>query len=457
MNNKILMIDNDKENLDSTAGLLEEWGYTVTKAYSGQEGILKGASPDFAIILIDYRMPGLSGVEVTKELKKVNSESILLMYSCDDSTKATRAAWAAGVTNFIDKSLDPLEFRKIIEDYCIEYHETRKVLRNEMSSSALAELIGSVGMVGRSSKLAGVVRIIKRFQKLKDNVMILGETGVGKELVASAIHHGPPNLYKRLNCANFKSSNLLESELFGSEKGSFTGALSRIGVIEAANGGTVFFDELHQLDLDAQSKLLRVFQEKHIKRVGGRDEYPINFRIVTAVQPDIENRIEKGLFQEDLYYRVNVLSIEVPPLRERLEDIEPLVRHFCNQHFEETGERKFFLAETIKQFENFHWPGNIRQLRNVVKKALASNSEEVIQPKHLDKKLFNAESKQPILNFSLFKKKQDDDLRDYLEWVLKMCDGNAASAAGVLRLPTSTFYDLLKKFDLRKPRSLNMA
>jgi DNA-binding NtrC family response regulator len=379
------------------------------------------------------------------------------MYSCDDSTKASRESWQAGVTNFIDKSLPLSELRKVIEDYCIEYHETRKVLRDELPESALTELIASVGMIGRSKKLAAVARLILRLRILKDSVLIIGETGVGKELVAAAIHKGPLDLYKKLNCSNLKRSDVLESELFGSEKGAFTGAISRIGIIESARGGTVYFDELHELDLDAQSKVLRLFQEKSVKRVGGHDEYAIDFRIVTSVQPDIEERVKKGSFKEDLYYRVNVLSIEVPPLRERLEDIEPLVRHFCKEHFKDTGETKFFAAETIKHFESYDWPGNIRQLRNIVKKLLAHTTSDIIYAKHLDKKIFKIASKRSILNFSLFKRKQDDDMRAFLERILNDCDGNAAAAASLMQIPTSTFYGLMKKYNITRQKEVGVS
>jgi DNA-binding NtrC family response regulator len=317
------------------------------------------------------------------------------------------------------------------------------------------ELIASEGMVGRSKKLAAVVRLIIRLRNLKDTVLIIGETGVGKELVAAAIHKGPSELYKKINCSNLKRSDVLESELFGSEKGAFTGALSRIGIIGSARGGTVYFDELHELDLDGQSKVLRLFQEKTVKRVGGHDEYPIDFRIVTSVQPDIEERVAKGLFKDDLYYRVNVLTIEVPPLRERPEDVEPLVRHFCKEHFIDTEETKFFSAETIKHLENFDWPGNIRQLRSVVKKLLATTGSDIIYAKHLDKKMFNVRSKKSILNFSLFKKKQDDEIRAFLERILNDCDGNAAAAASVMQIPTSTFYGLIKKYNLTRQREIN--
>jgi DNA-binding NtrC family response regulator len=456
MSDKILVIDNDLEILKSTCSLLEEWGYIADQAHGGRDGIIKGASPDYAIILIDYRMPGINGIEVAKELKKINSESILLMYSCDKSREATIEAWEAGVVKFVDKDLALPELQKLIKDYCQEYHLSRKLLRNEMPPSVREEFIASVGMVGRSTQLAEIVRIIKKYSENRYSVLVVGETGVGKELAARALHVGPEEKFKSLNCAAFKSSQLLESELFGSEKGAFTGAMSRIGIIEAANGGTVFFDELHQLDLDAQSKLLRTFQEKTIKRVGGRDEYGVNFRIVAAAQPDVEQRVADGRFQEDLFNRINVLRIDIPPLRERPEDIEPLVRHFCNLHFEKTGERKFFLAETIRCFERHDWVGNVRVLENYVNRLLVNVSEEIITPKYLDKKIFiKSLPSQPIIDYSLFRKRQENELREYFQEVLRSCNNNAAEAASIIGIAPTTFYDLIHKLKIRNNRKNN--
>ncbi len=456
MTNKILMVDDDKENLKSTCSLLEEWGYIAEKAEGGQQGILKGASPDYSVILIDVRMPGIKGFEVAREIKKINSESVLLMYSCDKSREALDEAWDAGVSKFIEKDMALPKFQKLLANYCDQYHQTRKLLGNEMSSTAREEYIASVGMVGRSRQLADIVRIIYNYRENNYSVLILGETGVGKERVARALHTGLEEKYKKINCASFRSSNLLENELFGSEKGGFTGAMGRIGIIEAANGGTMFFDELHQLDRDAQAKLLRTFEEKTIKRVGGRDEYPINFRIIAATQTDIEQRVADGRFQEDLYNRVNVLRINIPPLRERPEDIGPLVRSFCDDHFRETEKRKFFLEETIRCFERHDWIGNVRVLKNCVKRLLVDVNDEVIRPKHLDPKIFKTSApSQPLFNYGLWKKKQEDDTISYFHEALRVCNGNAAEAAEFIHIPPSTFYDLIRKLKIKFPKGHN--
>ncbi len=453
MNSKILIIDDDKDNLVSTSSLLEEWGYEVTQADNANDGIKLGTDPNFAVILQDYRMPDKNGAEIAAAIKQVNRESIILMYSCDNSREALKESWAIGVNEFVDKDIPLDKFKEIIEKYCIEYEEYRRTVRYENSRSAAETVIRSVGMVGRSKVLADVARKILKYQDSNETVLLIGESGVGKENVAQALHRGREDKFKSFNCSSYAGSNTMESELFGHEKGAFTGALtSKIGILESAAGGTAFFDELHQLDIPAQAKLLRAFQNKKIRRVGGRDEYTVDFRIVAAVQTDIEERIEKGLFQFDLYQRINILRIEIPPLRSRPEDIEPLVAHFCEQFFKQNGIRKTFLASTIRSMENYSWPGNVRELEHMVRRLLTDVSSNLIEAKHLEKKIFKSSSTVPVLELSTLKLKHFNEVREWLLLLLKVNAGSAIEAAKRAQIPTSTFYDMLAKHQIEKKR-----
>lgn len=387
MKSRILIIDDDKMNLRATESLLEEWGYSVDVAESGLEGLgkLKEAERDYSVILLDYLMPDMNGAETAAKIRSFNSESIILIYSCDNSRAAVKETFRAGAVDFIDKDENVDALRSALAIACQNYEDNLRVYKPLVNKAHNSELLQSIGMVGHSQKMAEIVKTCLNYRSYDKPVLILGETGSGKELVAKAIHGQDKQGFFAVNCAAFADGNLIESELFGYEKGAFTGANNRkVGILEAAGRGTVFLDELQHLSLNAQGSLLRAIRERKIRRVGAPTESSINCRILAATKPDLSRRVEEGSFLPDLYYRLKFLTVEIPALRERPEDIGLLVEHFCRKFHKETGKRVSFRSKTIRLFEQYKWPGNVGELEGCVSQLLVNAGEQAISPSDLD-------------------------------------------------------------------------
>lgn len=382
----ILLVDDEEENLSSTKDLLRRWDYNVDTATNGAEALdcISGSHKDYAVAILDYRMPEMNGAELAQEIRKLNDDVVILMYSAYPSVESLRATIRAGSVNFIEKSEDVNYLRTSVAKACEEFEKFRKS-KPALAESEVTKLISSIGMIGRAESLARVAEKVHKFKISNKPALILGETGSGKEMVAKALHVGPTDKFFVVNCAAFQNSSLVESELFGHEKGAFTGATARkIGILEAARGGTVYLDELHYLDIQTQGKLLRALREKKIRRVGGLREESVEFRLVASSWPDIEERVANQTVLKDLYYRLKFLCIEIPPLRERPEDVEPLIHFFCEKHFKETGVRKEFLKRTIRWLEKYPWPGNVGELDGYVSSLLTESTRSEIDESQLD-------------------------------------------------------------------------
>ena len=282
-------------------------------------------------------------------------------------------------------------------------------------------------------------------------MLITGESGSGKDLVVRAIHGKSKERFIAINCARFSNSNTLESHLFGHEKEAFTGANSRkIGLLEAAQGGTIFLDEIHHMSMDAQAQLLRAIEQKAICRMGGTEEYPIDFRLVAATKPDIEDRINAGTFYADLYYRLRYLSIQVPPLRERREDIEPLVNFFCQKYVEKNGQKKSFQVRTIKMLESYDWPGNVRDLDGYVTELLVKCPGDTVDPKQLDHRFFEDVSPgSATMTYTEFEKRQEAERKFYLSTAVRS-SRSVAQAAKRIGIPVTTLKSMLERFGIRR-------
>lgn len=460
MKYKILVVDDLEVNLISTRLLLEKWGYEVDTAQSGDEALKKitRADEEYAIVLLDYRMPSKDGAAVAREIRAVNDEAIILIFSEDDSREALKDTWAAGAVGYLDKDSDPETILEAIENNCRKFEETSRTLKARHPQGTNEKLIASLGMAGSSDQMAEVALQTLRYRTSDDPVLILGETGTGKELIARALHNGSMDNFRVVDGTIYQgSTQLLESELFGYEKGAFTGAnnMGKVGILESARGGTVFFDEIHRLSIEAQGKLLRVLQEKKIRRVGGTDAYPVNFRIIAAGKPDLEDAVEKGSFMPDLYYRLNVLTIKVPPLKERRADIAPLIAHFCKKYTEKTGQKKTFLMKTVRYLENYCWPGNVRELENTVRKLLIDTCGHTVDPKQLDCKFFCASDMaiSGIETLAELERRHEAEKRRLLVSTLNATNWIATKAASQLDVPSSTMYDLMKNFGIKKNKT----
>lgn len=447
MKHHILMIDDDEDNLISTAFLLKRWGYEVLAAKSGDEGItkLREGVEEFSIILLDYKMPEKNGAETAIELRKINSDAVILIYSCDESREAVISSMRAGAINFIEKNDDLLYLKEQIEAATHHYETKTRTLKKVNANSDPAKLLASVGMIGISQKMVSVAESILVFRNSKKNILIRGETGSGKELVAKALHTEGNNRFFAVNCASFgNNSQLLESELFGYEKGAFTGAINRkVGIFEAARGGTVFLDEVHHMSLQSQAQLLRVIRERKIRRLGAVREEDVDFRLIVATKPEIEEWVKEGKFLPDLYYRFKFLCIDVPSLRERLEDIAPLVMHFCEKHFQETGEKKTFLMHTIRALEQYNWPGNVGELEGYITALLERVPSDTISSHHLDPEMFHAQSR--LASFAALEERQEREKRRFLTESLKTSK-SMQQAAERIGLPRQTFQSMLSRF-----------
>ncbi len=448
----ILIVDDQEDNLSSTKDLLHRWGYRVDAVKNGNEAIecVKSGLKDYAVALLDYQMPGKSGTEIAKVIRTLNQEVTLLVYSAYPSVESLTATIRSGALNFIDKNEDIGSLKTALEEGCRVFERVRKV-KPSISQNEATQMITSLGMVGRSAKLAHVVTQVQRFRTSKKPVLILGETGVGKEMVARSLHVGNRDHYFVVNCASFDSSSLVESELFGHEKGAFTGAIVRkVGILEAAKSGTVYLDELHHLDLKTQAKLLRVLREMKIRRLGGLKEEDVDFRLVASSWPNIEERVAKGTFLPDLYFRLKYLTIEIPPLRERPEDIEPLIVHYCEKHFREMGVRKQFLVRALRHLERYEWPGNVGELDGYLSLLLLESPNGTIDESDLDERMLKNGSTLPSdSTFAQIEARQQQEKKDAIQNALRTTK-NVHQAAVKLGMKPSTLHTMMTRLGIRE-------
>lgn len=394
MSYRILLVDDDRENLTDNKALLAAMGYQVALARSGQEAIdtIKSAKKDFALVLMDYHMPGMSGAEAVTEIKKVKPSQQILAYSLDDDREVMRETFKAGVVDFLDKNSENEMLLSTVAAYCEKYEQVFRPLDgDELTSNEKEKFIRDVGMIGRSGKLYELARQIEKVAPTKATTLILGESGTGKELVARAIHNRSDRASHPFIAINIAAepASLLDSALFGHRKGSFTGATNdQQGKFQLANKGTLFLDEIGDMSLDLQVKLLRVLQEREINPVGAARPIPVYVRIVAATHRDLPKMVAEGKFREDLYYRLSAVILETAPLRDRPEDLEPLVVHFTREICKENGFSRAFHRRCLEVMRDYQWKGNVRELRSVVERHLIASDDELIRVEDLDARLY---------------------------------------------------------------------
>lgn len=381
---RILIVDDEDSVCQMLRDVLEDEGYRVEIALDGHEALRKMKSLDVDAVLLDIRMPGLDGMQVLKLAQEAGITVPVVLITAYGTTETAIQAMKLGAFDYVLKPFNIEELLMTIKK-AVEMERLASelaALRQELSDQVPPE-----EMIGRSPVMQEVYKSIGKVADSNVTVLILGESGTGKELVARAIHrnsrrHQGP--FVKINCAAIPE-NLLESELFGYEKGAFTGALTRkLGKFELAHRGTIFLDEISEIKPATQAKLLRVLQEKEFERVGGTDTIKVDVRILAATNKNLEEMVREGLFREDLYFRLNVVSIVLPPLRERREDIPLLVDHFLKKYASELQkEIKGFSPEALKLLKEYDWPGNVRELRNVCERAVVMAAGPVILPEDL--------------------------------------------------------------------------
>ena len=451
----ILIVDDEKNYTLILSAILEDEGFETLTANSGPEALETLSQSDVDLVVTDMKMPTMDGIELLENIKKNDADLPVIMMTAHGTVEKAVEAMQKGAYNYILKPFDNerlvLYVNKAISMY-------RVVKENRQLRRAVEGRYSFHNIIGKSKAMQDVFHLIRKVAPATATVLIEGASGTGKELVANALHFNSPRKNKSfvaVNCSAL-AETLLESELFGHEKGAFTGAVSmKKGRFEIADGGTLFLDEIGELSPALQVKLLRVLQERVIERVGGVKPIPVNIRLIAATNKSLKEEVAKGNFREDLFYRLNVVSVTLPSLRERLEDVRPLVGHFIAKY---SGERNTGLPvtgidrEVERLFYEYDWPGNVRELENVIERAVVMSPGEIIQVSDLPKDFIdNAHSTLHIDGIPI-----DANLYDTLVLVeknmilraLKKANYVQAHAADLLGIGKSGLNQKIKKYKL---------
>jgi DNA-binding NtrC family response regulator len=438
----ILVVDDETIVRESLSKWFREEGYAVGTAESASEALHLLAERPYDVALVDIKMPGTDGIELQERLKVIAPDMIVIIMTGYASVETAVQALKNGAYDYVTKPFDPDEIAHIVRNAIAHRSAQRENVRLR---EAVAASTPATEIVGRSAAMQKVYRAIETVGPTEATVLITGESGTGKELVAQAVHRASP---RRLNpmvvihCAAL-TETLLESELFGHERGAFTGAqYRRKGKFEIAEGGTVFLDEIGDISLKTQTDLLRVLQEKEITRVGSTKPLQVDFRCVAATNGDLEALIDRGSFRPDLFYRLNVFRIEVPPLRRRQGDIPLLVNHFVRQ-LSQTMNKKIERASpgAMRLLQQYHWPGNVRELENAVERAMVLAAEPELRESDFTLKLGRPAPESQRL---------DVIERDHILQVMEETGGNKTRAAAILGIDRVTLHNRLKKYDWKK-------
>ncbi len=450
----VLVVDDEPLQRDILKTILEDEGYETYTASSGEEGLRSVKEFDPDVVLTDLKMEGMDGIEFIESLPRKPFEPSVVVMTAYGTISSAVEAIKKGAFDYLAKPLDK-DVLLITVKRAVERAELLK--ENLQLQKALFDRFKIEGIIGHSRKMVEAVEIMKKVSSSTVTMLILGETGTGKELAARAIHYNSSRRAKpftSINCAAIPE-NLLESELFGYESGAFTGALSRkIGLIEATSGGTLFLDEVGDLPQMTQSKILRVLQDKEVRRLGGRDTIRVDVRIIAATNKDLEEELQKKGFREDLYYRLKVVTIELPPLRERKEDIFALTEFFIKKYNQEFGKRVKGMEENaMKALMDYHWPGNIRQLESVIERAVLMSETPFINLKDVKSELRFLQGTE-IVDFDLPDEgiNFEDIEKDLLRKAMSKANGVATKAAKLLGMSYKTFWYRWEKFNLQSPK-----
>jgi len=448
---KVLIVD-DEEGMRRLLGrVLSREGYETTTVGSGAEALQQLGSDQFDLVITDIQMPGMNGLELLREIKAFDPSLPIIVITAYGTVENAVEALRAGAYHYITK---PFETDEIKLTVAKAMERERLLAENRYLHQELAERYSFAGIVGGSVAMQRVFEIASSVAASNANVMITGESGTGKELIARSIHFSSPRKEKPfivLNCAAL-SEGVLESELFGHEKGAFSGALAmKKGRFELADQGTLFIDEVGEMSLAAQVKLLRVIQEHEFERVGGVKTIKTDVRIVAATNKNLETEVKKGNFREDLFYRLNVVNIHLPPLRERREDIEPLARHFLEKYARETAKKiEQISPRALSCLLAYEWPGNVRELQNAMERAVVLARGGVITPRDFPQGLQDQDQiclKLPERGGSLTEILEDLE-RQLILQTLHREEGSQTRAAAALGIKRTTLRYKMEKYRL---------
>ncbi|ADB18673.1 two component, sigma54 specific, transcriptional regulator, Fis family [Pirellula staleyi DSM 6068] len=459
---RVLIVDNDTALAQAMEESLARVGYHCTIATSGPEGVRRVQQDNFEIVITDLVMNDVDGMEVLARAKEALPEAEVIMVTGHATVPKAVEAMQQGAFNFLEKPITPTRLRAVAEKAA---DAVRLRQTNQELNQRLDERFGFEGIIFSSEKMKQVIDRLKRIAPTDASVLITGESGTGKELVAQAIHQNSPRKSKRivaLNCAAV-AENLVESELFGHVKGAYTDALNdRMGAFEYANGGTLFLDEVGDMPLATQIKLLRVLEEHQITRVGDNKPIRVNVRMVSATNRALEDAIKAGTFRADLYYRLKVVTVELPALRQRREDIVPLADHFRRQFIRRHHKPNKGISPVVsRRLFSYDWPGNVRQLRNAIETMVVLDTDGILDIDDLPPELVDAEElRTPAIASGpseLIGQPLDNIERWAIEETLKLTSGNREEAARILGIGARTLYRKLDKYQSGEASASDVA
>lgn len=448
---KILVVDDEMSIVEVLKALLMREGYEVDTASNGNEALEKLRSKSYALMISDIRMQPLDGISLLKEARKIQDHLAVIMMTAYATVETAVEAMKIGAFDYVCKPFKIDELLLTVQRALSYEHalQENKTLKDNLRTSYHYE-----NLVGDSDAMQKIYALIEKVAPTDSTILIRGESGTGKELVARALHNYSRRIEKpfvAINCAALPE-NLLESELFGYVKGAFTGAnKSKKGLFESAEGGTLLLDEIGSIPVDMQQKLLRALEAREIRPVGGTENIHIDVRIVAATNEDLEKKINSGDFREDLYYRLSIIPIELPPLRERRSDIKPLVKHFLKLTSEKEGRSIDIQKDALQALERYDWPGNVRELENVINRATTLCENDIIEAEDLPDKIQQyagtdnnstdtaAPEAESYRGMSLKKFLQSKE-KDYVKHILNQCEGNKEKAAQHLGISIATLY-----------------
>jgi len=450
----ILIVDDEKGQRDILNIILKREGYDVVDVPGVREALTQLEKREFDLIMTDLQMQGQSGLDLLDKVLADDPQQCIIMMTAHGSVDSAVEAMRKGAFDYLEK---PLERDNLILTLQRAFERIGLVRENRVLQKRIQSIATIPNMQGEHPKIKEVYRVIAKIAPSNSTVLIVGESGTGKELISRAIHEGSPRRDKpfiAINCAAIPDT-LIESELFGHEKGSFTGADAReIGIFEAADGGTVFLDEIGEMNVAMQAKLLRAIQEKEIRRVGGKVNIGLDVRVVSATNKDLEQEIKKGTFREDLYYRLNVIRVNLPPLRERGSDIKALAEFFLEKYSKAAGITLDGISkQALKLLMNYSWPGNVRQLESVIERSILMAESNYVEPEDLPSEITACASLAGGINFDLPAEGIDFEAlekgviikaMERAEWVI-------GKAAPLLGMSYKTLQYRLDKFEIERP------
>jgi DNA-binding NtrC family response regulator len=445
----ILVVDDEEAMTESLAAWLREDGYSVDTAASGREAIEKARAREYAIYFVDLKMPGgLDGIETMMEIRKLQQEASVIIITAYATVDTAIAAMKEGAQEYVVKPCHPQEISLLVERIIRVKNLERE---NAILRRKLTRQYRFHDLVSKSARMAEVFDLVKEIASQRSTVLIQGESGTGKELVARAIHFSGDRgerPFVAVSCAAL-AETLLESELFGHERGSFTGAVAqKKGKFELADGGTLFLDEIGDISPKLQVDLLRVLQERRFFRVGGTSEIAVDVRVIAATHRDLATDVREGRFRDDLYYRLNVINIRIPPLRERIEDVPLLAQEFLDRLAHELGREVSGLSEeALRLLMDHDWPGNVRELENAVERALVTCRSGVLDAPDFAflQRPKAAASLSRDLPAGLTLQQME---KEYIQATLARLQGNVKGAAEALGIDRSTLYEKIKRYEI---------